>query len=242
VSDITVADGLQVHAGETLNKVWSIKNVGEEPWPAGTRLVFVGGSLMPESDNRADEYGAVVPFAAPGDVVHISIDIIVPSESGRFRGTFRLQSPDGQRFGPRCWVDVHVPEQEQQQEEEKEKEKEVPVTITSKPNEQEPESVKAEQRAEVKEEEEARAAAAPAPAPVLEVAPASGSSAPAVSDAKAEQDAAPAPHSRFPYTNELAILRSMGFRDVECCRYLLLNNAGDVSKVVTWLLSNAGSQ
>jgi len=33
----------------------------------------------------------------------------VPKEAGRFRATFRLQTPDGDRFGPRVWIDVRVP-------------------------------------------------------------------------------------------------------------------------------------
>jgi len=110
VSDVTLADGLEVQAGETLRKVWSVKNIGNAPWPAGTKLVFVGGDLAPESDGRAeDSHGAVVPHAGPGDVVHVAMDIVVPKEAGRFRATFRLQTPDGDRFGPRVWIDVRVP-------------------------------------------------------------------------------------------------------------------------------------
>jgi hypothetical protein len=117
VSDVTLADGLQVHAGETLKKVWSVKNVGTAPWPVGTRLVFVGGDLAPESDGRwgCDAQGALVPYAGPGDVVHVSMDIVVPNEAGRFRATFRLQTNEGDRFGPRVWIDLRVPEHKEEE-------------------------------------------------------------------------------------------------------------------------------
>jgi len=110
---VTLADGLQVHAGETLRKVWSIKNVGTAPWPVGTKLIFVGGDLAAESEGRwgCDAQGALVPYAGPGDIVHVSMDIVVPEEAGRFRATFRLQTLEGARFGPRVWIDLNVPEQ-----------------------------------------------------------------------------------------------------------------------------------
>lgn len=93
-----------MRAGSTLRKVWSIRNSGSQPWPVGTRLVFAGGDLMPESDNTTQGgVGSLVPFAAPGSLVHVAIDILVPNETGRFRATFRLECPDGSRFGPRIW-------------------------------------------------------------------------------------------------------------------------------------------
>lgn len=110
ISDVTLADGLQVQPGETLQKVWSIKNTGDEAWPIGTRLVFAGGDLAPESDGVTDPFGAAVPYAGPNDVVHVSLSIVVPNEVGRFRGTFRLEAPDRTRFGPRIWIDLIVPD------------------------------------------------------------------------------------------------------------------------------------
>jgi hypothetical protein len=226
ISDVTVADGVRVAQGETLKKVWSIKNVGDCPWPAGTRLVFSGGDLAPQSQNRLDEFSAEVPFAGPGDVVHIAIDIVVPEEAGRFRGTFRLQTPDGLKFGDRLWIDVTAEDEAQ----------------TSK-------------KAEPAAEEPAKAAApAPASASVQPAAPVPVAlpvaqpviavpvpSAPASDSKQAEEEQAAARGPRFQYANELATLRSMGFSDVELCRYLLLNNQGDVTKVVSWLLNNTSN-
>jgi hypothetical protein len=106
ISDVTLADGIIVKGGETVRKVWSVRNSGISAWPAGTSLVFVGGDLNPSQG--ANNAAAEVPSAAPGHVVHIEIDIVVPEEAGRYRATFRLQSPSGHRFGPRIWLDITV--------------------------------------------------------------------------------------------------------------------------------------
>lgn len=297
ISDVTCADGMQVHAGETLRKTWSIKNVGTAAWPKGVRLVFAGGDLAPESeglsaaggagaDASGASYGALVPFAGPGDVVHVSIDLVVPNESGRFRGTFRLQTAEGDRFGPRIWIDLSVPEGAA-----KEEAVAAPVVVAPVVAAAEPVEVKSAPApavvvaapasapvavasapasapasivvAESKQrEEEAAVASASASASSASSGPVSGAwgrpvrvvslnNSAAESALAAEFSAAhispvaPIPvvarraAPEFQYSNQLAILRSMGFTDKELCKYLLLNNRGDLDKVIQWLLANA---
>jgi len=221
VSDVTLADGLQVHAGETLVKVWSIKNVGDEPWPIGTRIVFAGGDLAPESEGITDSVGAAVPYAGAGETVHISLSIVVPNEPGRFRGTFRLEAPDRTRFGPRIWIDLVVPDESSSSE------KEAPVKTSV-------------EESTPKQSELAPAVVAPVTVPVSASAPPAATpvaSAPVMEATPEEKPKVVAP--TFQYSNQLATLRSMGFKDPELCRYLLLNNQGDLQKVVQWLLANA---
>jgi len=226
VSDVTLADGLEVQAGETLRKVWSVKNIGNAPWPAGTKLVFVGGDLAPESDGRAeDSHGAVVPHAGPGDVVHVAMDIVVPKEAGRFRATFRLQTPDGDRFGPRVWIDVRVPEAEA----------EAPKAAAAAPEPAAAPVATPEQTERAEQAEEERLAAELA----------AEFRAAHVSPQPSAVSAAPAPafgrpgRPGFPYMSELGYLRSMGFVDNALNKYLLLNNKGDLQQVVQWLIANA---
>lgn len=205
ISDVTLGDDVTVHAGETLRKVWSIQNSGRAPWPQPTRLVFVGGDLEPSSAAvSADRQCATVPFAGPGDVVHVSLDLVVPDEPGRFRSTFRLQAPDGTRFGPRVWISLVVPQPEPEHTQKEEPKKEQPQQKT-------------------------------APVAPPEAASSSSIAAPASQPSSPPKPRAVPP---FPYGNQLAQLRSMGFSDSELCRYLLLNNQGDVQKVVAWLLNN----
>lgn len=217
ISDVTLADGLQVHAGETLQKVWSIKNIGEQPWPFGTTLKFCGGELMPESENinNADSTGAAVPYAGPGDIVHVSIKIQVPDEVGRFRGTFRLETPDGTRFGPRVWIDLIVPPEEKESEKsQSQSHSPSPAELVAEPKSAHDEDEKLAQQMNAVNIEQSQ----------------SSSSKPSANNSSTPP---------FEYSNQLATLRSMGFQDVELNRYLLLNNQGDLQKVCAWLLTNA---
>ena len=112
IGDVTLADGIKVKPGQILQKVWSMKNNGDKAWPEGTRLQFIGGDVTPAPASAAGDAAwsdaALVPAAMPGQVINIALDIQTPQELGRFRGTFRLVTPEGQRFGPRCWIDVEV--------------------------------------------------------------------------------------------------------------------------------------
>ena len=115
IGDVTLADGITVKPGQILQKVWQVKNTGDKAWPTGTRLQFIGGDVTPVTTGSTDSAwsdASPVPTAAPGQVINIVIDIQTPADLGRFRGTFRLVTPDGIRFGPRIWIDLDVTDQE----------------------------------------------------------------------------------------------------------------------------------
>merc|ERR1719440_934612 len=46
VRDVSIFDGTQMAPGTAFTKIWRIKNIGEVPWPAGARMLFVGGDQM----------------------------------------------------------------------------------------------------------------------------------------------------------------------------------------------------
>ena len=95
-----------------------MRNTGDKPWPAGTRLQFIGGDVTPftlggaagaaASADAGWSDAAVVPVAQPGQIINLALDIQVPLQLGRFRGTFRLITAEGVRFGPRIWIDLEV--------------------------------------------------------------------------------------------------------------------------------------
>ena len=163
--------------------------------------------------------------------MNVAIDIQVPNEIGRFRATFRLQTPDGIRFGPRIWIDLVVPEPTPAVVEPSAPVAEVeaaPAAVVEAPKASAP---------------VAASASSPAPAPVVQSAESKQREEEALASVYAEShSAAVAAESRrcpaFQYPDQLVTLRSMGFKDAELCRYLLLNNQGDVQKVVAWLLNN----
>ena len=109
IGDVTLADGIAVRPGQALQKVWQVRNTGDKEWPAGTRLQFIGGDVTPVGGEADDATSwSEVPTAAPGQAINLVIDIQTPPQLGRFRGSFRLVTPDGNRFGPRIWIDVDV--------------------------------------------------------------------------------------------------------------------------------------
>ena len=118
IGDVTLADGITVKPGQILQKVWQVRNTGDKPWPAGTRLQFIGGDVTPFTQGGAAgaaasadagwSDAAVVPIAQPGQIINLALDIQVPQQLGRFRGTFRLITAEGVRFGPRIWIDLEV--------------------------------------------------------------------------------------------------------------------------------------
>ena len=82
------------------------------PWPPGTKIVFVGGDRMTSELTVPLSYHGAV---APGGEVDVAVDLVAPSELGRFVGYWRLTGPFGRRkFGQRVWchiqvVDPHAP-------------------------------------------------------------------------------------------------------------------------------------
>lgn len=111
ISDVTLQDGATVAPLSTFQKVWSIQNVGTTAWPEGSKLIFVGGDLTSadQSGVPVEHTNDSVPVSAqPNEIVTVKIDIQAPEQEGRFRSTFRLVTPDGEKFGPRMWIDLNV--------------------------------------------------------------------------------------------------------------------------------------
>jgi len=107
VRDVTVPDGSMWRPNQRVLKTWSLKNVGNSYWPRGTKLVFVNGTVKPIED----EEQPIIPLAAPGEVVDVSVKVQMPEKPGRYTGYYRLSyGQDGIRFGHRIWLDVHVSE------------------------------------------------------------------------------------------------------------------------------------
>ncbi|GAA6002063.1 hypothetical protein JCM10207_003057 [Rhodosporidiobolus poonsookiae] len=104
VSDITVLDGSVVPAGSEFHKVWAVRNSGTTAWPAGCRLVHVGGFSAKQAGRQLVEVAA----AEAGEIVEIQVECKTPEDNGRFMDFWRLQTPDGELVGERLWVDITV--------------------------------------------------------------------------------------------------------------------------------------
>jgi len=106
ISDVAVFDGTQVAPGTTFIKIWKLKNTGEVPWPAGTRMLFVSGDQM--TTEMSVPIGRDSPVM-PGEEVDIAVEITAPSDLGRYLGYWRLTGPHCRRkWGQRVWCHVQV--------------------------------------------------------------------------------------------------------------------------------------
>jgi hypothetical protein len=243
VNDVTIPDGYVIQLGETqvINKVWSLRNSGKYQWPQGCALKFISGDLIPHGVNGEESVVTPVPPCGPDCIVHISADIQVPQKVGRYRGSYRLVfPPENKRFGPRIWIDVQVIDKKSSETKQETKQNEVvPTTTTTTPTVASPSAaIPFSETKDAQEHMILEAASASSDKPV----PASASSATGNGNGNGNGNgttSASASSSYFQYENELQIICNMGFgNDKELLKYLLVNNKGDVTKVVSWLINH----
>ena len=79
VGDHNFPDNSVVAPGAVLEKTWIVRNCGKFVWPQGTRVVFLNGKVRPADATEV----VVVPQAAPGEAVHVSVRVTAPVETGK---------------------------------------------------------------------------------------------------------------------------------------------------------------
>jgi hypothetical protein len=90
----TIPDLTYVAPGTAFTKTWTLKNAGTCTWGAGYSLVFDSGDQMGGP--------ASVPMTAsvpPGAVYNFIVNLTAPAALGQYQGFWKLQSPQGVRFG-----------------------------------------------------------------------------------------------------------------------------------------------
>ncbi len=102
VADVTVPDDTVMASGETFEKTWRLRNSGTCTWEAGTQLVFVGGE--PLEGPPSISLGSV----APNQTLDVSGEFRAPTAAGTYRSDWRLQAPDGTRFGGIFFIRIVV--------------------------------------------------------------------------------------------------------------------------------------
>jgi len=91
--------------GAIVRKVWRIRNDGDQPWAAGSRLVAVGGRGGAELKLHDDNI--VIPAAQPGEVIEVTLILNAPLEPGCYHTIWRM-CLQGEKWGPRLWTKVTV--------------------------------------------------------------------------------------------------------------------------------------
>jgi len=106
ISDVSILDGTEMTRGTRFTKIWRLKNVGESPWPAGAKLMCVGG------DSMSADLSVTLPTKEAVKVneeVEVAVDMVAPPDLGRYIGYWRLAGPHGHRkFGQRVWCHIQV--------------------------------------------------------------------------------------------------------------------------------------
>ncbi|KAF1794291.1 Next to BRCA1, central domain [Phytophthora cactorum] len=106
LEDVTIEDGTVVEAGKPLRKMWKLVNDGERSWPDGCYMITQPGNPMfPDGRNssRID-----LPALAPGEEFIAGVDLVAPTEPGRYTSFWRVCDPADVSFGHRFWIDVVV--------------------------------------------------------------------------------------------------------------------------------------
>lgn len=103
VVDVTIPDDTEVAPGEAFRKTWRVRNSGTCPWEPGTQLVYTA------EDPLGGPPSVTVPPTTVGTMVDLSVDFEAPAAPGTYRSVWRLQSPAGELFGDKVYVQVVVP-------------------------------------------------------------------------------------------------------------------------------------
>jgi len=98
IQHVNYMEGEKVSPGQVMEKVWRVKNIGNEDWPAGCKA----GALKGDLPGTGYEFGPL----ASGETVDVLASIEIPYTEGRYTGVWRLFTPDGTSFGDKLYIVV----------------------------------------------------------------------------------------------------------------------------------------
>ena len=111
ISDVSIPDGTNFMPDTGFVKTWRVKNTGTCTWDSRYSLVFTDGTLFSAYERIS------LPFVVvPGQTTDLSLDMTSPIYPGAYESDWKLQSPNGIRFGvgkkdSPIWVKVTVGQQ-----------------------------------------------------------------------------------------------------------------------------------
>ena len=92
--DITIPDGTVLRPGQPFTKIWRLLNVGSCTWTPDYAVVWFSGPRL--GAPGVIPLGATVP---PGQAVDIAVDMVAPTQPGRYTSYWKLRDPQGHLFG-----------------------------------------------------------------------------------------------------------------------------------------------
>jgi len=105
VKHMTAPDGSVFGPGTSFTKTWRFRNESNEPWPVGSKLLFVGKNSDQMGGPNEMDVGRAVEA---GQEVDVSVPLVAPSQPGSYVGFWRMGDPSGKRFGQRVRVQIQV--------------------------------------------------------------------------------------------------------------------------------------
>ncbi|ETL94685.1 hypothetical protein L917_07429 [Phytophthora nicotianae] len=106
LEDVTIEDGTVVSAAQPLRKMWKLVNDGERSWPDGCYMITQPGNPMFPDDRKSSRID--LPALAPGEEFIAGVDLVAPTEPGRYASFWRVCDPADVSFGHRFWIDIVV--------------------------------------------------------------------------------------------------------------------------------------
>jgi hypothetical protein len=109
IRDVTVPDGTIFPADAEFTKTWRLKNIGDCTWNSKYALVYVSGTRM-----YVEKTVPLPGVVRPGESIDISVDMVAPASSGRYKTYWMLRDSYGYTFGiggnaeVAFWVDIQV--------------------------------------------------------------------------------------------------------------------------------------
>ncbi|KAF2404040.1 hypothetical protein EJ06DRAFT_303500 [Trichodelitschia bisporula] len=113
----TIADGTAMTVGQQFVQVWTLRNPGPLPWPAGCRVRYIGGDSMLNIDMNQNTHADISAAAQSniierpveaGEEISFRVAMKADGREGLQISYWRLKTPDGVPFGHRLWCHITV--------------------------------------------------------------------------------------------------------------------------------------
>uniref|UniRef100_A0A6M2DIG0 Nbr1 FW domain-containing protein n=1 Tax=Xenopsylla cheopis TaxID=163159 RepID=A0A6M2DIG0_XENCH len=105
LADVTVGEGESITPNTSFIKTWRIQNNGVDAWPQDCVLQMIGTTTQMDCLRRYS-----TPALIPGQIWHISIEMVSPSEPGVHQSKWRMMTRGGSYFGDTIWAIITVAE------------------------------------------------------------------------------------------------------------------------------------
>ncbi|GAB5355616.1 hypothetical protein AAMO2058_000221000 [Amorphochlora amoebiformis] len=105
VADITVPDGMEFEPDEKVDKVWEMRNDGNQAWPRNLCARQQEGGNWPGAPESCD---LDIKTTTPGATARIEVRLRSPPEQGHYKAVYKLAAGSKMFLGDMMWVEINV--------------------------------------------------------------------------------------------------------------------------------------